>query len=235
MSAALTIAWRELRSFAVSPFAYVVAALYFAISGLFFVSELPSLTEARLDGWMGHAALLTVFVAPLLSMRALAEERRSGSLEVLLSSPVSDGAVVVGKFLGLFGAFACLLGATAVYPLLLALWGRPDPGPLIAGYLGLALLGAASLGVGLLASALSRQQIVAAALSFVTLLVLWILDSVAPYLGGGEGLLAYLATNPHVDPFVRGVVRAQDAVYYLTVVVVTQVVAARAIESRRWL
>ncbi|HUR77112.1 MAG TPA: ABC transporter permease [Acidimicrobiales bacterium] len=235
MTGTLTIAWRELRSFAVSPFAYVVAALYLALNGLLFVSDLPGLTEARVDSWMRHAALLTVFVAPLLSMRALAEERRSGSLEVLLSSPVTDAAVVVGKYLGLLGAYTCLLAATAVYPLMIALWGAPDSGPIVAGYVGLLLLGAASLGVGLLASALSRQQIVAAVLGFVTLLVLWVLDSLAPHLGGGEGLLAYLATNPHVEPFVRGIIRPQDAVYYTTVAVVAQVVAAKALESRRWL
>lgn len=235
MTAILTIASRELRSFAVSPFAYVVAALYFALNGLLFVSELPDLTEARVDGWMRHAALLTVFVAPLLSMRVLAEERRSGSLEVLLSSPVRDFSVVLGKFLGLLGAYAVLLAATAVYPLVIARWGTPDAGPIVAGYLGLLLLGAASLGVGLLASVLSRQQIVAAVLAFVTLLSLWELDALAPHLGGAERVLGYLATSPHIEPFVRGLVRPQDAVYYATVAVVTVVVAAKALESRRWL
>lgn len=235
MSGTLTIAWRELRSFAVSPFFYVVAALYLVLNGLLFVSDLPSLTQARVDAWLQHAGLLTVFVAPLLSMRALAEERRSGSLEVLLSSPVGDFAVVVGKYVGLLGAYAALLAVTLMYPLLIALWGEPDPGPIMAGYLGVLLLGAASLGVGLLASALSRQQIVAAVFAFVTLLALWVLDGLAPHLGGAEEVLAYLATNPHLDPFVRGVIRPQDAIYYASVAVVTLVITAKALEARRWL
>jgi ABC-2 type transport system permease protein len=234
--ASVRVAGRELRSLAVSPLAYAVGALYLAVSGLLFTSGLPGLTQARVDDWMSSATTLTLFLAPVVGMRAIAEERRSGTLEVLLSGPVTDAGVVLGKFAGLLAYWTALLGATLAYPALLSRWGSPDWGPIISGYLGLWLLGTACFAVSLLASALTRHQVVAAVCGFVVLLLLWVLDTIGSTFGGAtERVLTQLALSGHVQPFLQGLVRAQDAVYYVSVATVSVFLAARALESRRWL
>lgn len=234
--ASVRIAGRELRSLTVSPLAYAVGALYLAVSGLLFTSGLPGLTQARIDDWMSSATTLTLFLAPVVGMRAIADERRTGTLEVLMSGPVTDTGVVLGKFAGLLAYWTALLCATLAYPALLSRWGSPDWGPIVTGYLGLWLLGAACFAVSLLASALTRHQVVAAVCGFVLLLLLWVLDSVGSAFGGStERALTLLALSAHVQPFLQGLVRTQDAVYYVSVAAVSIFLAVRALESRRWL
>ena len=210
-----TIASRELRSLVASSVAQVAAALTLAIFGLFFVGELSSLTEARLDGWFQSTGVVLLFLAPVLAMRSIAEERRSGSLDVLLAGPVSRGTIVVGKYLGILGVYVVILTATLVGPLLVAVWGNPDPGLLAAGYAGLLLLGAASIAVALLASALSPHQAVAAVTGFVLLLALWLLQGLSDSFAGTAGhALARLGTSGYLPAFDRGLIRLDGVVYF---------------------
>jgi ABC-2 type transport system permease protein len=235
MQQLLTVAGREARSLAASSVAHVTAAVVLAVFGLFFTSELSGLTQARLDGWFESSAVLLLVLAPVLAMRSLAEERRSGSIDVLLAGPVSDTTLVVGKFLGLLGVYVAILAATLPAVVLVGAWGDPDPGPLLTGYGGLLLLGAASLAVALLASALSPHQAVAAVTGFVLLLVLWLLAGLSDaFAGSVSHVLLELGTTTHLEPFYRGLVPLDGVVYFASVVVVALVGAVGVLGSRRW-
>jgi ABC-2 type transport system permease protein len=231
----LTIAAREARSLLSSPVAYVAAALAVAIFGLFFTAELSDLTQARLDGWFESSAIVLLFLAPVLAMRSLAEEQRSGSLDVLRAGPIADLTIVVGKFLGLASVYVLILVATLPAPLLVERWAGTEEGPLLTGYLGLLLLGLASLGVGLLASACSSHQAVAAVIGFVALVVLWMLQGLSDvFAGTTSDVLAALGTTSYLAPLNRGLLRLDGVVYYVSVAFVTVLLAARVVEARRW-
>ena len=229
------IAGREVRALAASAVAHVTAALGLAMMGLFYTAELSDLTEARLEGWFESASVVLLFLAPALAMRSLAEERRSGSLDVLLAGPVSEPAVVAGKFLGLAAVYTGILVATLPAPFLLTRWGDPDLGPVLTGYLGLLLLGLASLAVALLASALSPHQAVAAVTGFVLLLLLWLLEGLSGvFAGTASDVLARLGSTTYLPPFRRGLLRLDGVVYYASVAALGLLGATRAMEARRW-
>jgi ABC-2 type transport system permease protein len=231
----LTIAGREVRALAASSVAHVTAALVLAVFGLLFTSELSGLTEARLDGWFESSAVLLLLLAPVLAMRSLAEERRSGSIDVLLAGPVSDTDLVVGKFLGLAAVYVGILAATLPALLLVSLWGDPDPGPVLTGYAGLLLLGLASLALALLASALSPHQAVAAVTGFVLLLVLWLLAGISDsFAGTASDVLRQLGSTTHLEPFYRGLVPLDGVVYFASVTIAGLLGAVVALGARRW-
>lgn len=230
-----TIAGKEARSLAASSVAHVSAALVLAVLGLLFRSELSTLTEARLDGWFESGAVLLLVLAPVLTMRSIAEERRSGSVDVVLAGPVGETPLVLGKFLGLAAVYVVILALTLPAVVLLSRWGDPDLGPVLTGYAGLLLLGLASLAVGVLASALSPHQAVAAVTAFVVLLVLWLLAGISTsFSGSAERVLHELGTTTHLGPFVRGLVPLEAVVYFASVVVVSLGGAVAALGARRW-
>ena len=235
MRTVLVIAGREVRALAGSSVAHVTAALGLALFGLFFTAELSGLTEARLDGWFESAAVVLLFLAPALAMRSMAEERRSGSLDVLLAGPVSEPVLVLGKFLGLAAVYSVILLATLPAVLLLRGWADPDMGPILTGYVSLLLLGWASLAVALLASALSPHQAVAAVTGFVLLLLLWLLEGLSGvFAGTASEILARLGSTTYLAPFRRGLLRLDGVVYYASVVALALLAATRAVEARRW-
>ncbi|MDE3090712.1 MAG: ABC transporter permease subunit, partial [Chloroflexota bacterium] len=173
-----TIASRELNSYFVSPVAYVVGAAFLLVSGVLFSLTLTSTMDASLRGTFSNITFILVLLAPALTMKLLAEEQRMGTLELLLTSPVHDWQVVVGKFLGSLILFAVmLLGPTLFYVVLLVWLGTPDFGPIISGYLGVLLLGGAFLSIGVLTSSLTQNQVIAYILGLAILLVMWIADS----------------------------------------------------------
>ena len=218
-----------------SPVAYVVTALSSAVFGLFFASEISGLTEARLDGWFESSGAILLFLAPALAMRSLAEEHRSGSLDVLRAGPVTDLTVVIGKFLGLATIYLGVLATTLPAPLLLDRWGGIEIGSLFSGYLGLVLLGFASLAIALLASAMSSHQAVAAMLGFVFLLLAWLLQGLGDVFAGSVAtLLVRLGSTTHLTSFSRGLVRLEDVTYYVSAIIIGLLLAARVTESRRW-
>jgi ABC-2 type transport system permease protein len=235
MTRILLIAYRELRSYFSSWTAYIVIAGFLAVSGFIFYVILTTNRQADLRWSLHNMAVMLLFVCPILSMRLLAEERRSGTLELLLTSPVTDAQVVLGKFLGAVGLLAVLLAATLHFPLLLARYGAPDPGPLLTGYLGLALLGASFMAVGVLASALTASQVVAGFLSFGGLLTLWIVGWAAGQPGSTvAAVLEHLSIFNHFDDLAKGVVDTTDLVFHLSFIAVCLFGAARALESRKW-
>jgi ABC-2 type transport system permease protein len=243
MSPMLIIAKREFRSYFDSPLAYVVICLSFLVLGAFFFlvgggfwqTDRASVAQVFSLSPYGLAFL----VVPVITMRLIAEERRSGTLEMLITLPVKDSDVVLGKYLGALGMVMVLVLATAVYPLAMFKWpwnlGPIDTGPVFAGYLGLTLFCAATVAIGLLISALTESQAIAFFLTVFVLLTLWLLGRFAQFIGGAPGnLLNFVAFDTRLSGFWRGLIDTRDVVFFLTVTAVCLVVAFRALERRKW-
>jgi len=229
------IAQRELRSYFVSPVAYVVTALFLLISGFLFSLILGVSNEASMRPLFGNFAVIFLFIVPALTMRLLAEEQRTGTLELMLTAPVRDYELVLGKFLGVFLLLLIMLAITLVYPAILLLAGNPDRGPIFSGYLGVILQGAAFLSIGLLASSLTQNQIIAALLAFVILLLLWLSDALGNFTQGRIGdLFRFLSITKHYDEFPRGVIDTRDVLYFITITAAALFFTVQSVTARRW-
>ncbi|MBI2165327.1 MAG: ABC transporter permease subunit [Chloroflexi bacterium] len=232
----LTIAWKETKTYFSSPTAYVVGAVFLALEGYFFVQAVSvPFAEASVRGFISPATFILVLLAPVLTMRLLAEEQKMGTLELLLTSPVKDWEVILGKYLASLVIFVGTLSFTLYYVLLLFWFGDPDIGPMLSGYLGLILYGGAALAVGLLASSLTPNQIVSAVLGFGVLLLLTVTDQAAQVVSGlGAVILEKVSITAHFTDFARGIVDTGNVVYYVTVVFLLLFLTTRYVESRRW-
>jgi ABC-2 type transport system permease protein len=228
------ISTRELRSYFLSPLAYVVIALFLALAGYLFALILANGREASLRGLVQNVSVLYLFIVPAISMRLLAEEQRTGTVELLLTNPVQEWEIVTGKFLASIMLLLVMLGLTLLFPLFLYIWGNPDTGPIVTGYLGVFLQAAAFLSVGLWASSLTQNQIVAAIVSFALLLVLWLSDNLGQFLGGTIGqIVSYTSVINHFQSFPQGVIESKDVIYYLTLVIAGVVLSTLSLQSRR--
>jgi ABC-2 type transport system permease protein len=243
MSAMVTIAKREFRSYFDSPLAYVVICLSFLGLGLMFFTfrgGFWQLDRSSVGSIFEYAPLgLSMLVVPVVTMRLLAEERRTGTLEMLITLPVKDSDVILGKYLGALGLVLTVVVATLVYPIAMFRWpwnlGPLDWGPVQAGYLGLVLFAAASVAIGLLVTALTDSQSIAFFITFFVLVGLWLLGTVADSLGGGLGtVLQYVSFQTRLEGFARGLIDTRDVVFFLTVTALALVVAFRALERRKW-
>ncbi|MBI4413380.1 MAG: ABC transporter permease subunit [candidate division NC10 bacterium] len=245
---------KELRAIFASPVAYVVMAVFLALSGYFFWGFLARFTFYSIQASMNPAfggglnlmefvlgplfhnmSIVMLLMMPLFTMRLLAEERKTGTMELLLTYPVRDGAILLGKFLAVVVLFLCMLALTAIYPILLMAWSSPEPLPILAGYLGLVLVGTAFLSLGLFTSALTENQIVAASLAFGALLLIWVIGWSADLAGGTVGkVLGHLSFLNHFEAFARGVVDTKDLIYYFNVTALFLFLTLKAVEARRW-
>lgn len=247
MRNAWIIANREIRAIFTQPIAYVVALVLIFMSGLIFVQDLAgyvlnqqfgqSTPPPTVAGVMGFYTFLTLFVAPAITMRLLSEEQRSGTIEVLMTLPVRDGEVVVGKFLAALLFFLVTLVFTFVYPLVLLRFGNPDLGPMLTTYLGTILSVAAILAIGVLASALSENQIVAYMVTFGVIVALYLSPIVSQSLVNNPTIgtiFDELSFPSHASRFAQGLIVAKDVVYYVGLTAVALFAAARVLESRRW-
>jgi ABC-2 type transport system permease protein len=231
----LAIAERELRSYFVSPIAYVIIALFLLVSGYLFSVILLNTNEATLRYLVSNLSVIWLFITPALTMRLLAEEARTGTVELLLTNPVRDVEVVIGKYLGALGLLLVMLAFTLYYPALLFIFGNPDRGPMIAGYVGVVLQAAAFLAVGLMASSFTQNQIVAAVLTFAILLLLWLSEAVASFIGRPAGdVMRYLSVTSHSQDFARGVIDSTHVVYFLSVVAAALFITFLSLQARRW-
>ena len=231
---------RELGAYARSVTAYVIIAAVLMVDGLLFnawaVGDGQRRSSEILEIFFYCVSGTTLLASIFISMRLIAEERQTGTLVLLMTSPIKDWQLVMGKFLSALAFLSVMTLVTAYMPALLLLHGKISYGHIAAGYLGLMLLGSAALAIGLLCSALSPNQLIAAitAAAVVTVFVLlWLLSRIAsPPL---EDLLAYLSLHDrHFRPFMRGVISVQDIVFYLSLTYVALVSATRALEARRW-
>jgi ABC-2 type transport system permease protein len=230
----LAVAERELRAYFLSPLAYVVIFLFLALAGYLFALILNSSKEATLRPLIANVSVLFLFIVPAVSMRLLSEEQRSGTIELLLTNPIQEWQVVTGKFLASVLLLVVMLLLTCLYPLFLLIFGNPDKGPLLTGYLGVLLQGAAFMAVGLWASSLTQNQIIAALLAFAFLLVLWLSDNLGQFLGGTPGsIISYLSVTTHFQDFPTGVINTKDVVYYLTLIAGGLVLSTLTLQSRR--
>ncbi len=236
MRNSLIIAQKELNTYFASPLAYIITAFFLLLSGFFFYILLAQSSEVSLRYWYGNMIVVLLFVAPLITMRLLAEEQRMGTIELLMTSPVRDWEVVVGKYLAAFVFMAFMFALTLFYPLLLSRIGQPDWGPIVSGYLGILLYAGATLAIGLFASSLNQNQVVGAFVSFVILLIFYLLNFFAQVMNAGalSGLLQYLTINAHLDDFARGVIDTQHVVYYLAAIALFLFITTRIVESKRW-
>ncbi len=246
MKNALTIAQRELAAYFTSPIAYVVGVVFLLINGVYFFGALLYFSTPPLDAYtsppeptlsyqIGLMYSLILFTAPPLTMRLLAEEQRLGTLEIILTAPVRDWEVVLGKFLAALGLLVMIIVLTLSYAGLLNLYANPDMGPVISGYIGLLLAGSALLSIGVLASSLTQNQIVAALIGYGVTILLYLIGMLAQSPTGALGsLLAQIDFSTHLGNFENGVISTPDIVYFLSVIVGALFIATRVLESRRW-
>ncbi len=231
-----TIALREFKSYLASPMAYVVTGIFLLLTGFLFSISPATYFETSIKGlWEFWGTLVLLLLASVLTMRLLAEEKKMGTLELLLTAPVRDSEVVMGKFLGSLGILTIMLALTFYYPILLMWFGDPDMGPIVTGYLGLFLLGGASLAVGLFASSLTSNQLVAAMVAGGIIFALWFVGLAAGLLPEAMGeVISYLSLYSHFSSFMRGVIDTRGIIYYLSIMVLFLYLAIRSIESGRW-
>ena len=236
MRVSVAIAWREIQTYFTSPMGYIVALVFLVLTGYFFglgVSE--DFPEATIQRYVDPIAFILVLLAPAMTMRLLAEEQKLGTVELLLTSPVRDWEVVLGKFLASLTFFIVTLALTLYYVVLLYAFGSPDPGPVWSGYLGLILYGATALSVGLLASSLTNNQIVALVVGFGILLIMSLIDLASGQVDGvWETVLSQIGLTAHLDDFSRGIVDTNNIIYYLSMTAVFLFLTVRALETRRW-
>ena len=241
MKNTLTIAWKESKIYFSTPMAYVVGAMFLILTGIFFVDDATStdvatrFPEASIRGVVSSASFFIVFLAPLLTMRLLAEEQKMGTLELLLTAPVRDWEVVMGKYIASFLALLAAIALTVYYVFLLYWFAQPDTGPVLSAYLGLFLHGAAALAIGLFASSLSGNQIVSAVIGIAVLLIFSFIDQVADLVSGvAEEVLNGVSMSAHFDDFSKGVVDTSHIIYYVSLAAVFLFLTIRSLESRRW-
>jgi len=249
------IAGREIRAYFVSPLAYVIIGFFLFVTGLFFdlfvrsyalaalqagtnpfLAEQLNIHEALVRPLYQYLHIILLFVVPLLSMRLLAEEKKQGTAELLLTAPIKTSELVLGKYAGALTFVGVLMALTAQYPFFLwASGASPSLGPLLASILGALLLAAAFLSVGLFMSSLTENQIIAAVTSFVLLLILWIIGFAGEMAEGGAGsLLKAISLTENTEGFGKGVIDTQNLIFFVTFIAFNLFLTQRAIESRRW-
>src|SRR4026209_944085 len=246
---------KEMRLYFGSPVAYVVFTFFLLISGWFFSQIFLFYSDASMRSFMQpqlggqdlnvienvmrplftNMSVVLLFFIPMLTMRLFAEEKRSGTIELLLTYPVRDGEVLAGKSLASLALFALLLVLTLLYPGLVAYFTKVEWGPILSGYLGLLLTGAVFLAVGVLVSSMTENQIVAGFATFGILLAFWIVGWGAEFAGGPRrGVLQYLSIGDHLDGFTRGLIDTKDLVYYVSGVALALFLTLRSLDSKRW-
>ncbi len=255
MSNVIAIARKELRSYFASPIAFVVIGLFALVFGYFYATILYFFVQESLQmGQMGmggppsvninqmmirplmlNATVVLLFVLPLVTMRTYAEEKRTGTIELLLTSPVTDFQIILGKFFGALALYAAMLLVTWIHVGLLFLYGKPEWKPLATAYLGMLLLGGCFISVGLFISSLTKNQIVAGMITFAVFLLLWVINWFGNAAGPtGEKILSYLSITDHFDDFVKGVIDTKHLVYYLSFITFGLFLTAKSVDSERW-
>lgn len=242
MNATLSIAKREFRSYFDSPLAYVVVCLGLLLLGVWIFmgpGQFWQVDKASLAGMFNAIpAGLVVLIIPVITMRLIAEEKRSGTLEMLISLPVRDSDVILGKFLGAFGLVMVLVLSTLLYPILMFKgWrlGPLDMGPVWSGYFGLTLFSAAAVSIGLLVSSVTESQVIALFVTFVSLAFFYWVGDIGSLIGGTVGdVIRELSFKEHYGSFQRGLVDSRDVLFFLSCATLALMLAFRSLESRKW-
>ena len=252
MSNILAIAQKELRGYFSSPIAYIVIGFFALIFGVFYYSILDWFVRQGMQmGMMGpqsmnvnqqmirplflNLSVVILFILPFLTARSFAEEKRSGTIELLLTSPLTDFQIVMGKFIGCMLLYAAMLAVTLIHFGVLFGFGNPDWKPVAVGYLGMLLFGGAIISLGLFVSSLTKNQIVAGVAGFALVLALWVIDWLGQSLGPrAEAVFKYLSMTGHLDDFVKGVVDTKHLVYYLSFISFWLFMTIKSVDTERW-
>ncbi|HKY84109.1 MAG TPA: ABC transporter permease [Anaerolineales bacterium] len=237
-----TIARREFRHYFVSPIAYAVAIFLFVVLGiLFYVNVSFGMATGQIppDGRvvMGPMVTLLLLTVPFLTMRLIAEEAGSGTIELLLTAPIRDWELVLGKWLGAIGFIGLLLAITWIYPIVLHRMTTPgiDQGVLLVAYLGLLLMMSSIVAIGVMVSAFFRNSLAAGFATLTVILILWVIGGLASGYGGANEVLRYLSFGDHLfDNLFQGVLDLSDVLYYGSLTVLSLFVASQVVESHRW-
>lgn len=244
---------KELRSYFASPIAYVLMTMFAVVCGFFFWNALGfflirgvemqmrggafpmNVNEEVIRPLLSNFSVIGLFFIPMITMRLFAEEKRSGTIELLATSPIRDVEIILGKWLAALGLYVCMLLFTALSLAFLFVYGNPDWKPLLLGYLGLLLQAGSLLGIGTLISSMTRNQIIAAAATFAVCLLLWIVDWPAGYeTATWARVLSYMSVITHLGSFAKGVLDLKDVVYYVSLIFLGLFLTTRSLESLRW-
>jgi ABC-2 type transport system permease protein len=253
MRNAWIICRKELHSYFVSPIAYILLGVFALFFGFFFwniVGEFiniarqamergqmfpMSLNEEVIRPLISNASVIGLFLIPMITMRLFAEEKRTGTIELLATSPIRDGEVIFGKWLAALILYTGILLVTALNFIWLFKYGNPDWKPLAVAYLGLLLQAGALLAIGTFISTLTRNQIIAGAVTFCVCLLLWVIEWVSMYDSATWArVLAYMSVLTHFEPFAKGLLSTKDVVFYITATYLGLFLTARSLESLRW-
>lgn len=253
MKNVLIICHKELKSYFASPIAYLLMAIFAVIFGFFFYSATAFFVmrgmEAQMMGrgmpmdvneWvirplLSNASVIALFLIPMITMRLYAEEKRSGTMELLMTSPVRDLEIVIGKFIASLVMFGCIIGVSALDLAALFAYGKPDWKPILVGYLGLLLQGGALIAIGTFISTTTKNQIIAGGATFAVCLLLWVLDWVSSYQQEGWAkAVSYMSVVQHFEPFSKGVIDSKDLIFFASLIFFGLFLTARSMESLRW-
>jgi ABC-2 type transport system permease protein len=257
MKNSLTIAGKELAGYFLQPVAYVVMTVFLLLGGFFFFALLRyfemtlaysaamqqnpevlqqiNLNQRVIEPMLHNLAIVLVILVPAITMRTFAEEKRTGTYELLLTAPIRTGEIVAGKFIAAASFMLIMIGLAGIFPLILVAFGNPEIGVMFAGYLGLAFLAISFVSIGLFTSSLTENQIIAAISCFGLLLLLFVISW--PAQAGGSAyadLLRYLSLPDHFAQMVTGIIDTRDVVYFLSVIFVALFLTQRSVESARW-
>lgn len=248
------ICQKELKGYFASPIAYGLMAFFALICGYFFYAAVgwfvfQSTQQMMMRGGampmdvadyvirpvMGNVSVIGLFLIPMITMRLFAEEKRSGTIELLVTSPIRDWEIILGKWLAALLMYAAILGVALLNMLILFAYGSPDWKPMLIGYLGLLLQGGALLALGTFISNTTRNQIVAGVATFAICLLLWVLDWVTSFeTAAWAKVVGYMSVLTHFEPFSKGVIDTKDVVFYLSLIFLGLFLTARSLESLRW-
>ncbi len=244
---------RELKSYFASPIAYLLMAFFGLIFGFGFFTatrdfvrfsfqaqmmgrQMPmNVNEQVIRPLLGFASTVALFLIPMITMRLFAEEKKTGTIELLMTSPVSDVQIILGKWLASMWLYLCILGMSAINVALLFAFGKPDWKPILIGYLGLILQGGCLLSIGAFISTTTRNQIIAGGVTFFVCLLLWLLSWFTAFdTAGGAQVINYLSIVTHFENFGKGVLDSKDVIFYLSMIFFGLFITARSMESLRW-
>jgi len=258
MGVTASIVKKEIKSYFTSPIAYVVIAVFSVMNGFVFFNYLsefnmkvlqflqikikyPELSaELSINDWVltplfSNLSMMLLLLMPTVSMRLIAEEKRSGTFEFLMTSPVTTLQIMLGKFFSCLFFYTVMLLTTIQYPLILFSFGNPDLKPVLISYLMLFLLGAAFIAVGMAASSLTENQIIAAITSFGVLLIFWLVGWLGENIGGKAGeVISFFSLFIHLGDSLQGVLDTRDVVFYLSFIFFGLYVTYEALDSERW-
>ncbi len=232
------ITQREINSVFFSPLAYVVLTVFLFFTGILFFLILDDTTQASMSRFFWNMYALFLMATPLLTMRLVSEELRSGTIESLMTAPVTDADVILGKYLGALAFFVFMLLPTLGYVAILTVLGEPDPGPIISAYVGLVLMGCNFIAIGTFCSTLSQNQVVAGVFALVILIIISLLGTAGEYMSGTFGafapILEYIGFQQHLRSLTLGRIAFRDCFYFISTACLWLFLAVRVLESRRW-